>query len=156
MASPHQEKQLIILKELERVFTDIPFNKMLGLHLESLDATHVALSFDNQPTLIGNYVQGILHGGVISSVLDMVGGMLVMANAAYKHADLPLEEISAIIGRCSTIDLQISYLNPGRGKRFIAKAELLKIGKTVSFTRMQLNNNDDTIIATGSATYLLK
>lgn len=154
--SIHQEKQQIVLKELERVFTDIPFNKMLGLHLESLDASHVAISFANQPTLIGNYVQGILHGGVISAVLDMVGGMLVMANAAYKHADQPLEEIAAIIGKCSTIDLQISYLNPGRGTRFIAEAELLKIGKTVSFTRMQLINQDNTIIATGSATYLLK
>lgn len=156
MSAEHHQKPHAILHELGRIFTDIPFNKMLGLHLESLDANHVALSFSNQPALIGNYVQGILHGGVISSVLDMAGGMLVMANAAYKHADRSLEEISAIIGKCSTVDLQISYLNPGRGDKFIAKAELLKIGKTVSFTRMQLNNQDDTIIATASATYLLK
>ncbi|MHB1221497.1 MAG: thioesterase family protein [Gammaproteobacteria bacterium] len=152
----NSEKQQTILHELARVFTDIPFNKMLGLKLESLDASHVALSFHNHPTLIGNYVQVILHGGVISAVLDMAGGMLVMANAAHKHTDRSLEEIAEVIGKCSTIDLQISYLNPGRGDKFIAKAELLKRGNTVSFTRMQLNNQDDTLIATASATYLLK
>lgn len=150
------DKQQFVLHQLARAFSDIPFNKMLGLELESLDENQVALGFYHHPTLIGNYVQGILHGGVISAVLDMAGGMLVMANAAYKHADRSLEEITEVIGKCSTIDLQISYMNPGRGEKFTAKAELLKRGNTVSFTRMQLNNQDNMLIATASATYLLK
>lgn len=76
------------------MFTDIPFNQMLGLKLVSLTEESATLSFPMKPTLIGNFMQGILHGGVISSVLDMAGGAIAMAHAALKHQHLSLEELN--------------------------------------------------------------
>jgi uncharacterized protein (TIGR00369 family) len=142
--------------QLSRAFTEIPFNKMLGLELGQLDADQATMNFNMKEELVGNFLYGILHGGVISSVLDMAGGMITMAAAISHHPDLSVEELVGIIGKCSTVDLQISYLRPGRGELFTAKAWLLKRGKKISFARMELINQDGTLIATGNGTYLLK
>ncbi len=145
-----------MLRQLSSAFTAIPFNRMLGLKLDHISTDHVLMSFHMKEELIGNFLQGILHGGVISSVLDMAGGMVVMAAGIYKNLDKSVEELIGVIGKTSTVDLQISYLNPGRGDIFIAKAWLLKSGRKISFTRMELSNQDEILIATASGTYLLK
>ncbi len=148
--------QEVMLQQLSSAFTAIPFNKMLGLKLDYISSDHVTMNFRMKEELIGNFLQGILHGGVISSVLDMAGGMAAMAAAIYKNPDYTVEEMIEIISKTSTIDLQISYLRPGRGEFFIAKAWLMKSGRKITFARMELTNNEETLIATGSATYLLK
>lgn len=145
-----------MLVQLSRAFSDIPFNKMLGLTLEQLEPQQTLMRFNMKEELIGNFLHGILHGGVISSVLDMAGGMAAMADAIGKHPELSVPELVNIIGKCSTVDLQISYLRPGRGDHFIAKAWLIKSGKKISFARMELTNEDGTLIASGNGTYLLK
>lgn len=146
----------VLLQQLSLAFTEIPFNRMLGLRLDHLDENHVTMSFNMKQELIGNFLHGILHGGVISSVLDMAGGMVVMTHTVFRHADKSAQEIASILGKCSTIDLQISYLRPGKGDLFIAKAFLLKAGSKIAFTRMELFNQDETLIATASGTYSLK
>jgi len=148
--------QEVMLEQLSSAFNAIPFNKMLGLKLDHISPERVMMNFRMKEELIGNFLQGILHGGVISSVLDMAGGMAAMAAAIYKNHDYTVEEMIEIIGKTSTIDLQISYLRPGRGEFFIAKAWLVKSGRKITFVRMELTNNEGTLIATGSATYLLK
>lgn len=145
-----------LLQQLASAFTTIPFNQMLGLKLDQLTSNSVIMSFEMKQNLIGNFLQGILHGGVISSVLDMAGGMTVMASAIEKHPNASMEELAQIIGKCSTIDLQISYLRPGKGELFHAKAWLVKSGNTISFARMELFNQDEVLIASGSGSYLLK
>ena len=142
------------LEQLMSAFTSIPFNQMLGLRLDHLDNEFVSMSFNMKNDLIGNFLHGILHGGVISSVLDMAGGMLVMASAVHKHADESDADLENIVGKCSTIDLHVSYLHPGRGNIFTAKAWLQRSGRKIVFTRMELYNDQETLIATASGTYL--
>lgn len=151
-----KESSRDMLQHLSRAFTEIPFNQMLGLKLDSLEKEYAVMSFNMKQELVGNFFYGILHGGVISSVLDMAGGMIVMAAAAYKHPNANVDELAEILGKCSTVDLQISYLRPGRGEHFIAKAWLVKSGNKISFARMELFNQEGTLIATGSGTYLIK
>lgn len=147
------DKKQVLLKRLASAFSEIPFNRMLGLHLDYVESNHVIMSFDMKQELIGNFFHGILHGGVISSVLDMAGGMAVMSALAHNNIDLPIEQLAQIIGKTSTIDLFINYLSPGRGEVFTAKSWLIKQGKKISFTRMELYNQDEELIATGNATY---
>ena len=149
-------KQEVMLQQLTAAFTAIPFNKMLGLQLDHVGADHITMNFDMKNELIGNFLHGILHGGVISSVLDMAGGMAVMAAAVQKHPDATIEELASVLGKTSTIDLQISYLRPGKGQTFIAKAWIIKSGNKISFTRMELHNEENILIASGSGTYLLR
>lgn len=144
------------LQQLSLAFAEIPFNRMLGLRLEQMEPGHVTMRFNMKNDLIGNFLYGILHGGVISSVLDMAGGIVVMSEMIRKHPNKSTEDLVEIIGKCSTIDLQISFIRPGKGEHFTASAWLIKSGKSISFARMELHNQDHSLIATGSGTYLVK
>lgn len=156
MNESEQSLRLRKLEPLSRAFTDIPFNRMLGLELTELNTDQVVMSFKMKQELIGNFLQGILHGGVISSVLDMAGGMIVMASAIEKHPSADFETLAKLVSKCSTVDLQISYLRPGKGEEFITKAWLIKSGNHISFTRMELYNQAHALIAMGQGTYLMK
>lgn len=142
-----------MMQHVTDAFMEIPFNRMLGLRLTQVKADSVTVSFQIKEELIGNFLHGILHGGVISSVMDSAAGMTVMADILHKHPNSSVEDLVRIVGKCSTIDLQISFLRPGKGQIFTATSWLVKGGNKISFTRMELHNQDGTLIATGSATY---
>lgn len=144
-----------IIAKLFPVFSAIPFHHTLGLKLEHIEPQHVVITFTMKNELIGNFLHGILHGGVISSVLDTAGGIAVMASAISKHPDRSLEELADVIGKCSTIDLHVNFLNPGHGKTFLTKAWVVKGGKKISFARMELSNEENKLIATATGTYLI-
>ena len=156
--APSQEKlsnHTQALQQLARVFVEIPFNRMLGLRLNTLEKDEITMMFDMQKELVGNYLYGILHGGVISSVLDMAGGMAAMVSVIHRQTDQTLEEMANIIGKSSTIDLHINYIRPGKGNHFIAKASVVHTGNKICFARMELCNDESTLIATGTGTYLV-
>jgi uncharacterized protein (TIGR00369 family) len=143
------------LKNLSEIFTMIPFNRTLGLRLEEISREKVVMSFDMKSDLIGNVLQGILHGGVISSVLDMSGGMAAMVSVVYKYPDKDTHEYKEALSKTGTIDLNVSYLKPGRGDRFEAHARVLQAGNKICFTQMEMFNQDKQLIATGAGTYLV-
>ena len=129
-----------LLQELSKIFSEIPFNHTLGATLDSLEKDKAVMRFTMKKELIGNYLHGILHGGVISSVLDMVGGMAAIATAVIKHQGRSLDELVDMLGKSSTIDLQVNFLRPGKGEFFTAKAEVLHCGNKITFSRMELHN----------------
>ena len=67
------EQLLEMMREV--VEQRIPFNKVLGIRVDSLDFEHFSIRFEQRPELVGNFTRGMLHGGVIASVLDVAGGM---------------------------------------------------------------------------------
>ena len=62
----------------------IPFNKVLGLKVESISYERVRVSFQMRDELMGNYKRGMLHGGVISSVIDVTGGLAALMGVQEK------------------------------------------------------------------------
>ena len=129
----------------------IPFNKVLGLRLESMDPKAPKLAFDMRPELVGNARRGILHGGVISAVLDATGGFAIMLALAKEPK--PGEKIS--FPNMGTIDLRVDYLRPGRGKHFVASAKVVRLGNRIAVTHMELVNDEGELISTGAAAYVV-
>ena len=147
------EKIWRILRELyER---KIPFNKVLGLRIESLKMEDVRIKFEMKDEFIGNYVQGILHGGVISAVLDTTGGLTASLGVLQKMTGRTAEEIGKSLTKIGTIDLRIDYLRPGKGKYFVARGSIMRAGRRVSVTRMELFNDQDLLLAVGTGTYIV-
>lgn len=144
-----------MFQQISKVFAEIPFNRLLGLTLDTIESDHIAMSFSMKDELIGNYLHGILHGGVISSVLDMAGGVAIMVAAVLKRKGQSFEEIAAALGKASTINLHIDFIRPGKGETFIAKAYVVHSGNKISFARMELYNHESTLIANGTGTYLV-
>lgn len=139
----------------EFLVNKIPFNRHIGLKYQSVSEDEVIITFAMKPELIGNYMQGILHGGVISSALDMVGGTMAAVGILNDNPATHLDQLKQKLAKLSTIDIRVDYLRPGRGETFYAKAKLLRAGKKVAVVRMELLNEKETQIAVATGTYMV-
>ncbi|AHY44425.1 hypothetical protein CXK93_18475 [Stutzerimonas decontaminans] len=139
---------------VRQMFERIPFNQALGIELDEVSTTQVVMHLPMKPELVGNFVHGILHGGVIASLLDVAGGAMAMLGAFDKHRHLTTQERAERLSRLGTIDLRIDYLRPGRGTRFSASAMLLRSGNKVAVVRSELHNELGVLVAVGTGTYL--
>lgn len=133
----------------------ITFNQVLGLVVESAQAPAPRIRFAMRPELIGSALHGRLHGGVISATLDAMGGFALMVAIGEKHADESTPQVLHRFTRMGTIDLRIDYLRQGIGTHFVATAEVTRLGGRIGSTQMRLVNDQGTLIATGSAAYVI-
>lgn len=145
---------------LERAITElfeerITFNAFLGFRILDLATTRVRIGFDMRPELIGHYLHGRLHGGVISSVLDVSGGLAVMRDIAMFHEEEDTQVVLQRFAHLGTIDMRVDYLRQGIGARFVAEAEVVRLGRRIAATAMRLQNDEGSLIATGNANYIV-
>lgn len=133
----------------------IRFNHWLGLRVHSLTPTGPQLAFDMRDELIGNFVQGRLHGGMIAATLDTVGGLAVAVAIAEKHKADSAEQIGHRFNRVGTIDMRVDYLRPGMGRSFVATGRVIRLGGRIASVQMTLENDAGETIATGTAAYVI-
>jgi len=126
----------------------VRFYQLLGLKREFFDIDTGSIRLPWRDEYMGNPVRKVLHGGVISAILDSVGGFVIHLH----YADSP--NLKEKLGRGSTIDLRVDYLLPGKGRYFVASGHILRIGKKVAVVRMELHNDEQQLIAVGTGTYL--
>ncbi len=134
----------------------IPFNKVLGLIPSKLSGDYCEFKMKMKDELIGNFLQGILHGGAISTALDVTGGAMAMVAAwqRLKEHKVPASERPKTLAKLGTIDMRVDFLRPGKGEEFTIGATLLRIGNKVAVTRMEFSNEKGDLIAVGTGTYL--
>ena len=147
-----------VLQKIREYFLElIPFNKVLGIDITMLDyeSGWAVTSFDMTPDLIGNSTIGILHGGVISSVIDLTGGLSALISCAKFHEGKSIDEISAKLFSSATIDMRVDYLRPGRGESFTCNSRVIRAGSRICVSKIDMYNETDLRIATGTATYLI-
>ena len=88
---------------------------------------------------------GYLHGGIITTIADSACGY-----AAYTLMPPNSEVLS--------VEFKVNLLRPARGKNFIATAEVIKPGRTLTVTRadvVSIDENDKReLIATMQATMI--
>jgi len=133
----------------------IPFHQLLGVEVSRLTAEGVELNIKMKPELVGNPFYQILHGGVTSALLDAAGGMIAMVSVVAEADDLSPEKLQKELRKLGTIDIRIDYLRPGRGEAFTATARVIRKGRKVAVTRMELQNEKGVVIALGTATYMV-
>ena len=144
------------LTMLEEYFAHrIPFNQVLGLHVELGRDDRPLISFDMRDDLVGNSAMQILHGGVTAAVLDVAGGLVAGIGGLRRMRDHSRQAKLEKLSRLGTIDLRVDYLRPGRGSHFVANAEVLRTGNKVSVTRMELHNDEGILIAVGTGAYII-
>ena len=139
---------------VRHMFSLIPFNQLLELKIDDITHEYLSLHIDMRQELVGNFIHGILHGGVIATILDVAGGAMALLNTLERTHKMPQLERCTQLANLGTIDLRIDYLRPGRGERFIAKAFPLRSGNKIAVVRMELHNEKDVLIAVGTGTYL--
>ena len=122
----------------------IPHVRALGVDVESVEVGKMTVRLDYQARLVGNPETGVLHGGVITTLLDTVSGLAVHA-ALQKF--LPI----------ATLDLRIDYLRPATpGRTLFAFAHCYKLTRNVAFTRGVAYHDDiDDPIANTAGSFML-
>jgi uncharacterized protein (TIGR00369 family) len=150
------EEQARVDQALVELFQQrITFNQILGLKIDAVQPTDVRAHFAMRPELVGHYAYGRLHGGVISAVLDAMGGLALMVAIAEHHAHEDATQVLHRFARMGTIDLRVDFLRPGLGAHFVATAEVSRLGGRVGSTQMRLVNDAGTLIATAAAAYVV-
>lgn len=144
-----------ILATIHDVVEKIPFNQVLGLTVESLDLDRPSVKLAMREELIGNFIRGSLHGGVISSTLDFMGGLVAFLGVLKTLDGQPAPAMAARFAKIGTIDLRIDYLRPGLGQSFVATGYVLRTGNKVAVTRMELHNEQRELIAVGTGAYMI-
>jgi len=154
--APSSEFEAEFVASLTSLFEErIPFNRELGLRIDTLAPTGVTGHLAMRPELIGHYAHQRLHGGVISATLDAMAGIAVMAAIGARHMDEAPAERMRRFAKLGTIDLRIDYLRPAVGERFVLRGEVLRLGSRVATTRMEFADAGGRLLATGSAAYIV-
>ena len=99
---------------------------------ETLSATLKAIITDSS---LNPY--GIAHGGFIFGLGDTAMGVVARTTGR----------------RAVTLSSSISYLKPSTGEYLIAKAEMIKNGKTTCFLRCNVYNDKDVLVASMDGNY---
>ena len=132
-----------------------PFLELMGVTVESTDDDSVRIRFSMRDDLCGHPGLRILHGGVISCMIDVLGGAVASWHQIKDIRDRPVEEQLKRMGAVRTIDQRVDYLRPGKGKEFTVTGLVLRDGKNVIVIRMEMKNEEQSLIATGIGTFLV-
>ena len=130
-----------------------PFHELLGMTVEPRDTDSLCIKFTMRDELCGYPGAGILYGGVIAAVIDIIGGTVVSWSRLEDVKEQPLQEQVDRLKNIGTVDLRVDYLRPGKGKVFTATASILRTGRKIVVTRMELHNEEQRLIAVGTGTY---
>ena len=145
-----------ILEKISHIFLDVlPFNTLFHYRLGTLTDNSAELVFDRRDEFIGNRMQNILHGGVISSALDTVGGFIAARSLFLHTPECTIEEFTGRFSKLGTVNLHVDYLRPGKGTCFTASAQTERMGNKIGVFRVALHNEKHIQIASGVATYLV-
>jgi uncharacterized protein (TIGR00369 family) len=147
-----------LLEQIRSYYLEfLPFNKVLGIAIDLLDyeTGDAVVSFPMKPDLIGNSAAGILHGGVTAAVIDLTGGLSALISCVKCHEKESPERLYKRLTTSATIDMRVDYLRPGKGTAFVCKSSIIRAGSRIVVSRIDLLNNQECCIATGTGTYLI-
>lgn len=122
-----------------------PHLRQLGFRVVSLAGAQCVAMLPYSEDLIGDPVNRVLHGGVVTSLLDTTGGL-----AALSAVGTPIP--------IATLDLRIDYLRPARaGRDIYARVDCYRTTHNVAFARgIAYDVDASDPVAAMAATYMLR
>lgn len=122
----------------------MPQARALGLKLEELGPARAVLRVPYDAKLVGDLETGVIHGGVVTTLLDNTCGVAVTAAMAG-------------LTSTATLDLRIDYMRSAEpGRDIFGEAVCYKLTRTIAFVRATAyTDTSDDPIATAQATFIL-
>ena len=119
----------------------VPHADALGMEIVMATPGCVEVAMPWAPEFVGDPRTGVLHGGVISALMDMSCGLSVLCHPSHPPVT-------------ATIDLRIDYLRSATpGQRVSARAECFHVTRSVAFVRAVARDEGDTPVATATGAF---
>jgi len=121
-----------------------PHMRELGVSFETVSEGVVRGELPYRLDLVGDPISGVLHGGVVTTLLDSTAGAAVLSKLG---TPMPI----------ATLDLRIDYLRPSTPRAMLrAKVECFKVTHHVAFARgIAYNDDENDPVASVSGTFML-
>ena len=130
-------------EDVERSFARQPIMNLLGARLSLVEAGVVEITLPYRADLAQQH--GYLHAGVVTTIADSACGY-----AAYTLMPAGSEVLS--------VEFKVNLLRPAQGETFVARAEVIKAGKTLTVVRADVfsitGNTDRELVATMQGTMI--
>ena len=117
-----------------QVFGSFFLSRMMGLEIE-VNSVLCIVKFKSEPTFFNP--QGTLHGGIISTIMDISMGHL-------------LEKVQK---NGTTIELNVNFLLPIKNEKIICEGSYIKKGRTISVMQSKLYREDKKLAAHATSTW---
>jgi len=144
MDEKQRYERLKRLWDLAPMFVEgTPHAKFLGMEFVAIDIGRATLRLSYAKKLIGNIDTGVVHGGVLTALLDQASGLAAVSS---------FEDTMPV----ATLDLRIDYMRAGKpGKTLIAEAHAYKTTRHIAFVRAIAHDGDaNDPVATSQASFM--
>ena len=129
--------------EVERSFARQPIMNLIGARLSLVEPGVVEITLPYRADLAQQH--GYLHAGVVTTIADSACGY-----AAYTLMPAGSEVLS--------VEFKVNLLRPAQGETFVARAEVIKAGRTLTVVRADVfgiaGNADRELVATMQGTMI--
>ena len=130
-------------EEIKQSFAQQSIMRLIGAELNLLEPGIVEIALPYRADLTQQH--GYLHGGIVTTIADSAAGY-----AAYSLMPEGAEVLS--------IEFKVNLLRPAQGKSFLARAEVIKAGRTLTVSRADVfgvaDSGDRELVATMLATII--
>ena len=122
--------------------TDLEYTQHLKIQDIGLDdAGNYQLMIDVEAIHLSR--AGLVHGGLLFSMLDAAMGRAAMHHVDHRFA-------------CPTIEMKINYFRPVASGRLVASAQVLNGSKSLCYLEGDIVNDNEKLVAKASGTFYKK
>ncbi|MEM7443928.1 MAG: PaaI family thioesterase [Pseudomonadota bacterium] len=125
---------------LAKLINECPMHRLMKLSVDSVDeeAGEVVIRLPFRPELGRSDTASQNHGGITAALIDIAG----------------VYAIAAVIDKTApTINMSVDYLRMGEGSDLLARARVIKAGRSIGIADVEVLDDKGRLIAVGRATY---
>ena len=117
---PHQPRNPAFAEEIKQSFSKQTIMGLIGAELSRVEPGVIEITLPYRADLAQQH--GYLHAGIVTTIADSACGY-----AAYSLMPPNSEVLS--------VEFKVNLLRPAKGEKFLAVAEVVKAGKTLTVVR---------------------
>jgi uncharacterized protein (TIGR00369 family) len=125
-------------RDAQAMVDGAPFLRMLGVRVQRFADGEAEMLLPFREDFLVNAENPTIHGGVIAALVDTVGDFALATR----------------VGRgMPTIDMRVDYLRPAGRVDLVGSARVVKLGRTVSVSDVEIRTPGGEVIALGRVLY---